>query len=170
MSTPARTADNTPVAAQRAAIQAEALRWLGTPYHHGADVLGAGVDCLMLLVRVYAAVGLIPPHTDPRPYAHQWHLHHSDELYLQGLERFARPLPAGAAPEVGDVALWRFGRAFSHAGLLVRLPGQAELQVLHALKDAREVTVQPLDSAHLAGRACRFFSLFDPESSASHQP
>ena len=39
--------------AQRAAVVAEARSWIGTPYHHAADVKGHGVDCAMLLIRVY---------------------------------------------------------------------------------------------------------------------
>lgn len=33
----------------RAAIVAEARRWLGTPYRHQASVIGAGADCLGLV-------------------------------------------------------------------------------------------------------------------------
>ncbi|MDO6044547.1 hypothetical protein Q4P48_08410 [Neisseria gonorrhoeae] len=44
----------------RARIVEEARSWLGTPYHHHAMVKGAGVDCAMLLVAVYGAVGLLP--------------------------------------------------------------------------------------------------------------
>ena len=44
---------------QRAAVVAAARSWIGTPYHHAADVKGVGVDCAMLLVRVYSDLGLI---------------------------------------------------------------------------------------------------------------
>jgi len=78
---------------QRAAVVAEARRWIGTPYHHQADVLGAGVDCGMLLVRVYVDTGVVPPF-DPRPYSVQWHLHREDERYLGFLlERGTEVLP-----------------------------------------------------------------------------
>ena len=52
----------------RQRIVEEARSWLGTPYHHQAMVKGAGVDCAMILVAVYRAVGLIPAGFDPRPY------------------------------------------------------------------------------------------------------
>lgn len=33
---------------------AEAITWLGTPYHHQGRVKGVGVDCGTLLCEVYA--------------------------------------------------------------------------------------------------------------------
>ena len=140
-------------AEQRAAVVAEAKTWLGTPYHHCADIKGAGVDCLMLLVRVYHAVGLMPA-TDPRPYAPQWHLHRNDELYLAGLEQHGRELALEEEPQAGDIAVWRFGRTFSHAGIVLN-----EREVLHALKDAREVTISDRWSPPLAGRVVRYFTV-----------
>jgi cell wall-associated NlpC family hydrolase len=47
-------------AAQRATVVAEARSWIRTPYHNCADVKGAGVDCGMLLVRVFVDTGLMP--------------------------------------------------------------------------------------------------------------
>jgi cell wall-associated NlpC family hydrolase len=80
----AQTADRRPPTAEgeaRAAVVAEARSWLGTPYHHAADVKSAGVDCAMLLVRVYCDLGLVEPF-DPRPYTRDWFLHRSEERYL----------------------------------------------------------------------------------------
>jgi hypothetical protein len=51
----------------------EARAWVGTPYHPGADLRGVGVDCGMLLVRVFVDAGLGPAF-DPRPYPQDWHL------------------------------------------------------------------------------------------------
>lgn len=101
---------------QRKAVVAEALRWVGTPYVSCADVHGVGVDCAMLLVRVYASVGLIPKEYDPRPYAPQWYLHQNEELYLGGLERFAHRVETA---EPGDVAVYRFGRTAGHGAIVV---------------------------------------------------
>jgi hypothetical protein len=70
----------------REKIVAEARSWIGTPYHNCADIKGVGVDCGMLLVRVYCDLGLVP-RFDPRPYTAQWHLHRDDERYLDGLTR-----------------------------------------------------------------------------------
>ena len=46
---------------------AEAMTWLGTPYHHQGRVKGIGIDCATLLCEVYEVVGLID-HLNPRPY------------------------------------------------------------------------------------------------------
>lgn len=138
----------------RADVVAEALSWLGTPYHHLADVKGAGVDCAMLLVRVYAALGLIPADTDPRPYSEQWHLHHGEEMYLGWLQRHARFTDS---PQPGDVAVWRFGRTYSHGGILVE-----PATVVHALKDSRIVKLHRVDEYPLHGRAVQYYTLFTP--------
>jgi cell wall-associated NlpC family hydrolase len=146
----------------RADLQDEGLRWLRTPYHHQGAVRGpgGGVDCLMLLVQTFKSVGLVPADFDPRPYSNQWHQHRSEELYLQGLERFARALPEGAPLQVGDIVVWQFGRTHSHAGMLVQPQAGGPLEVLHALAMAHEVTVQRLDSAPLQGRPWRAYTVF----------
>ena len=67
---------------ERNRVVAEARKWILTPYHNGADVRGAGVDCGMLIVRVFVDLGLVPPF-DPRPYDPDWMLHRDDEKYLR---------------------------------------------------------------------------------------
>jgi len=142
----------------RALLQEEAQRWISTPYHHQACVHGVGVDCLMLLVAVFKACGALPAAFDPRPYAPQWHLHRSEEVYLAGLDAWLRPMAAGEPLQAGDVLVWRFGRTFSHAGLVVQR-GE-HLEVAHALAQAGEVTQDRLDAAVFAGRDMRAFTLF----------
>ncbi len=68
-------------AEQRAAVVTEARKWILTPYHNCADIRGVGVDCGMLIVRVFVDLGLAPPF-DPRPYAPDWMLHRDEEKYL----------------------------------------------------------------------------------------
>lgn len=137
----------------RAAIVAQAMSWRGTPYHHCAAVRGAGVDCAMLLVRVYQACGLTPLDFDPRPYSTQWHLHRSEELYLQWLA-VANAVPT-TTPQAGDVAIWRFGRTYSHAGILAN-----QIEVIHALRESGQVTLHKLTDTPLAGRDVKFYSVF----------
>lgn len=100
----------------RAAIVAEAMTWVGTPYRWCADIKGVGVDCLMILVRVYQSVGLVPADYDPRPYNPRWHLHRGEELYLEGVARFAHQVERA---QLGDIEFYRFGLAASHAGIVV---------------------------------------------------
>ena len=95
---------------------AEARSWVGTPYHGCADVKGAGVDCGMLLVRVFVDLGLTEPF-DPRPYPSDWHLHRSEERYLGFVFERGREV---AEPQPGDVAVFRYGRCYSHGGIVTR--------------------------------------------------
>lgn len=112
---------------QRQAVVDQALAWLGTPYHHCADIKGVGVDCAMLLVRVFNEAGVIPA-IDPRPYAPHWHLHRSEEKYLAWLDEYADVAADGATPQPGDVLAWRVGRTYSHAGIMV-----SQDEFVHAL-------------------------------------
>ena len=98
----------------RAAIVAAAREWIGTPYHNCADVKGVGVDCGMLLVRVYVDLGLVEPF-DPRPYSPDWHLHRGEERYLGHLLARAHGV---ARPAPGDIVLFRYGRCYSHGGIV----------------------------------------------------
>jgi len=138
----------------RAYVAAEAESWLGTPYHECADVRGVGVDCAMLLVRVYANCGLGDPTFDPRPYPPRFHLHRSEELYEQWLTA------AGARrvddPQMGDIALFRFGRCFSHGAVIVDEQGS----LVHAYIGLG-VTFTRQGEAPLAGREVRYWSMFD---------
>ena len=49
-----------PEAEERAAVVAEAMTWLRTPYHHRGRLKGVGTDCAMILAEVFEKVGLIP--------------------------------------------------------------------------------------------------------------
>lgn len=134
----------------RSQVVAEARRWIGTPYHHHGRVLGVGVDCAQILCAVYEACDLVE-HIDPGNYARDWHLHRSEELYLGWL------IKAGAtevsSPQPGDVAVFRFGRTWSHGGILIE-----DNQVVHAYI-GRGVIVNRLSEEPLQGRQVRFFSL-----------
>jgi NlpC/P60 family putative phage cell wall peptidase len=121
-------------AAARAAVVAEARSWIGTPYHLGADVKGAGVDCAMILVRVFCDLGLVSPF-DPRPYSSDWHLHRSEEVYLRLLLARAREVALGEIGP-GDVVLFRYGRCFSHGGIVTRAE---PFTMVHAFASTRVV-------------------------------
>jgi cell wall-associated NlpC family hydrolase len=182
-------------AAQRAAIVREARSWIGTPYHNCADVKGrnGGVDCGMLLVRVFVDAGLVAPF-DPRPYPPDWHLHRAEEKYLgfvfdrtrevflpspvtgrvgkrseagvgsaSAMEQASHPTPdpspsRGGEIQPGDVAVFRFGRCYSHGGVVTVA---APLTIVHAYAPARCVVEEPIgQNPELADtrRAPRFFS------------
>jgi cell wall-associated NlpC family hydrolase len=119
---------------ERAAVVAEARSWLGTRYHHAADVKGrqGGVDCAMLLVRVYCDLGLVE-RFDPRPYTRDWFLHRNEERYLGFLLARSHEV---REPGLGDIVLFRMGRCFAHAGIVSRTD---PLTIVHAFGPARYV-------------------------------
>jgi cell wall-associated NlpC family hydrolase len=106
-------------AASRAAIVAEALTWVGTPFRNCADVKGrgGGIDCAMLLVRSFVDTGRLQPF-EPRPYPPDWYMHHSEERFLGWIEG---TLGARRVEQykLADVLMWRYGRCFSHGGIVI---------------------------------------------------
>ncbi len=138
-------------AAQRQAVVHEALTWRRTPFHHEAMVKGAGVDCGMLLVAVYRAAGLIPEFTIEH-YAYQWHLHRSQEKYLEYLLKFGREIPEGEQGP-GDVVIWHMGRCFSHAAIITAWP-----LIIHAAVGLGVVTDHAEANLRFQGRERKFFS------------
>ncbi len=150
---------------QRATIVAAARSWIGTPYHTCADIKGVGVDCGMLLVRVFVDAGLCPPF-DPRPYPIDWHLHRGDERYLGFV--FDRGSEV-AEPQPGDVMVLRYGRSYSHGGIVTTAWPVA---IVHAFHPARMVLEEEIGRNTVlshATRAPRFFSYWaksDPPQSA----
>jgi len=141
---------------QRAAVVAEALTWLNTPYHHHARVKGVGVDCAQLLCAVYEACGVVP-HIDPGNYAHDWHLHRGEEVFIGWLEKVgAREVLTPERPAPGDVVLFKYGRAYSHGAVLAGTFGA--VSVVHAYLGSGVIRSR-LDEEPLNGRAVRFWSL-----------
>ena len=121
----------------RARVVAAAREWIGTPYHHMADIKQVGCDCAMLLVRVYCDLGLVAPF-DPRPYTRDWHLHRGEERYLGLLLARAHVI---AAPQAGDAILFRYGRCYSHGGVVTKAE---PLTILHAFAPAGRVIEEEL--------------------------
>jgi cell wall-associated NlpC family hydrolase len=145
-------------AEQRAAFVAEARTWLGTPFRDQGDIKGksGAVDCAMLLVRCAVDTGIVAP-LDPRPYPPQWHLHRTDERFLEIVRRFAREVER--APKPGDVIVYQVARCFAHGGIVIE-----NNHVLHAYYKTRQVIISPLNEVELAflpdGRP-RPYRLFD---------
>jgi cell wall-associated NlpC family hydrolase len=142
--------------AGRAAVVAEARSWLGTRYHHAADVKGrqGGVDCAMLLVRVYCDLGLVEQF-DPRPYTRDWFLHRDEERYLGFLLARSHEV---REPGLGDIVLFRMGRCFAHAGIVSRAE---PLTIIHAFSGARcvvEDTISHLPELSARLKTAKFAS------------
>lgn len=133
-------------------VVSEAITWLNTPYHHQAALKGVGVDCVMLMIEVYRKCGLVSVDVDPRPYAHDWHMHRSEEVYLGGVELLAAPVDV---PQPGDIALFQFGRCVSHGAIVTQWP-----MVIHAYIEHGAVVLTDISkSAALTSRLRGFFSL-----------
>jgi NlpC/P60 family putative phage cell wall peptidase len=115
----------------RAAVIAEALSWLGTPFHDCASVKGAGVDCLNLIKAVYVNCGLIEDFVLP-PYKPQYGYHRSDPLFLKALEQYAHRVER---PEPGDVAMFWYGRQAAHSGIVIDAQ-----TIVHAFSPVGRVT------------------------------
>jgi NlpC/P60 family putative phage cell wall peptidase len=137
----------------REAVVAEALTWLGTPYHHHARIKGAGVDCAQILCAVFEAAGMVTP-VDTGFYPTDWHLHNSEERYMGWLDRYARRLALDEEARPGDVALFKFGRCYSHGGILIE-PGM----LAHAYIGMGVIRSR-FTEAPLAGRPVKYWSLF----------
>jgi len=120
--------------ATREDVVREALTWIGTPFHDRAWVKGAGVDCLNLIIKVYAAVGLIEDF-EPPAYSAQWFQHRDEPLFLSGLEKYAHRVEMA---EPGDIAMFNFGRHAAHAAIILD-----HYTLLHAYKPAGEVLREP---------------------------
>lgn len=130
-------------------VVAEAITWIGTPYHPQARVKGAGVDCGMLLIEVFRRCGLIK-NIDPGNYAREWHLHRGEELYLGWVAEHCAEV---SAPLPGDVAVFKFGRCYAHGTIVVAWP-----LLIHAhLPDGQVAYGDGLQNP-LVGRDVKFFS------------
>lgn len=109
---------------QRQRVIAAARSWLGTPYHTEGRVKGVGVDCATLLAEVAEGAGLTT-RVHLEHYPHDWHLHRDDERYLGIVLQFCREIKG--PPQPGDIALWKFGRSFSHGAIVIEWP-----RIIHA--------------------------------------
>jgi cell wall-associated NlpC family hydrolase len=137
---------------QRAAVVAEAMTWLGTPWRHRGRVKGAGVDCAQFVIKAYAGAGLIDDF-DTGEYPRDWHIHKDEERFLTFVPSFAREI---AESEVGpgDLVLFRIGRVYSHGAIVIAWP-----QGIHAWIKADSVALCDLDrDAQLISCDRKFFT------------
>src|SRR5919108_693368 len=69
---------------EREAVVREALTWIDTPFHHRAQVKGAGVDCIHFLYAPFRALKLIPEILVPE-YPMQWYVHRDNEMLIEAI-------------------------------------------------------------------------------------
>lgn len=148
---------------ERAALVAETRRWLATPYHHHAHVLGAGVDCAYLLVEAHVGAGLAD-RFEVEEYTHDWHLHRNEERYLSKVEAYLKrvddcELPLEKRPALqclpGDVLVWRHGRTYSHGAIVSEWP-----KVIHASHPDGAVVEVDIRGTIMAEKPMRVYSFW----------
>lgn len=138
---------------ERQSVIDEAKTWLKTPFHDHARVKGVGTDCLCYVLEVFERVHLAP-HIDPGYYSPQWHLHRSEELYLNGILKYAKEIEF--PPKKGDVVLMKFARTFSHGAIVISWP-----IVIHSwFNGGVQITDLSIDAAFI-GKKMRFFSVWE---------
>lgn len=136
----------------REAVIKEALSWMNPPtkYHHMGRVKGAGVDCGMFLAEVYERAGVIS-HIEPAPYPHDWHLHRSEERYLNIVEQYAHKIET--EPQPGDIVLFKFGRCISHGGIIIQWP-----EIIHSYLRVGVTCDNSINNSTLRERIAGFWS------------
>lgn len=115
---------------ERMAVLSETLSWLGasgTPYHHGAQIKGVGVDCAHLLAAVYGGLRLVDVGDIPQ-YSPDWFLHGKTDMLREFIARYCVMVES---PQIGDIALYRYGRFASHAGIIIATD---PLDIVHAFR------------------------------------
>lgn len=121
---------------ERWTVTALATRWLGTPWHHGAAVRGSGVDCAHLAAAVYEEAGILDT-MKIGYYAPEWFLHEDAERLLDRVREFCVEVET---PGAGDLALFAFGRASAHVGIVLRWPS-----MIHADRPRGVVTRETVE-------------------------
>lgn len=124
----------------RAEVILAAEKWIDTPYHHHARVMGAGVDCAQLLVAVALDVGMLDARRAQLVpnYPPEWHLHNREEHLLEYMELMG--CVETSTPMAGDIMCFKFGRTCSHVGILV-----SPTQFIHACLRSGKVVVNSLN-------------------------
>lgn len=126
----------------RGAIVREARRWLGTPFLHGQSCLGAGCDCIGLVVGVAAAFDL--------PEAFRWQrdtrfrgygrLPQPEKLLAACAEYLDAIVPSDA--RIGDILLMTFFKEPMHFGFI---SSEAPRYLLHGYEPAGKVVENIVD-------------------------
>ena len=102
-----------------AAMLAEALDWVGTPYRHQGSTKGVGCDCLGLIRGAWQAVYGVEPEA-AGPYTQDWAEAGGEDLFLAAARRHCFERQSTDA-QPGDLLLfrWRPHLPAKHAGILV---------------------------------------------------
>ena len=152
--------DDEPTLSPRAAILAAGRSWAGTPFHDGARLKGVGVDCAQFIAAIFVESGVLGPFEVP-VYSPQWFMHRDEERLVDFVLRHGHEIEEASARE-GDLVLYKLGRAFAHAALIVswRKGAPQDCRILHAHKLSGTVLEMRAFDCDLKGHPTRFFSLW----------
>jgi len=144
-------------AAERARVVAIALEWDGTPYRPDVRIKNVAGDCTFV-AKVYEEAGVIAPVHIP-PYSPSSHLNRASQLYLTKVMEQPRVREIDEVALLpGDLVLYHFGLAFSHAGIVLP-PGWPE--IIHGDLNAKHIIRAQGNQGNLAAaKAMRFFTLW----------
>lgn len=139
--------------AQRSRILDVAASWERTPFHDDARLKGVGVDCAQFVAAVYLEAEIVPTFDVPR-YQAQWFLHRTDERLMDFVLQYSREIDESDVLP-GDLVLYRLGRAYAHAAIIVDWPNE----IIHAHKlSGMVIRARPFDS-DLVRCPVKFFTL-----------
>ena len=128
----------------RAAVVAEARRWIGTPYQHQGRMHGVGVDCLGMLICVARELGVVATDFDINGYPRQ----PDGQTFQAGCAQYMLAIEAADALP-GDVVSIAFNGHPMHAAILGDY-AHGGLSMIHALFRARKVAEHRLDDLWLS--------------------
>ncbi len=124
----------------RPRILSESRRWIGTPYHHQASLVGVGCDCIGLIRGIYRALYGREPEAPPG-YSRDWAEASGTESLLEAATRHLSPIDSNTAT-TGDILIfrWRAHTVAKHAAILA-----SPNTMIHAIEGApvTEVALSP---------------------------
>ena len=93
--------------------------WIGTPFRHHCGVKHLGCDCIHFVARVFEEIGFLTWHKDMIPdYPKDWHIHNTRELLNENILKndHIKKIKLSELKN-GDIILFHYGKAASHAGI-----------------------------------------------------
>jgi hypothetical protein len=147
---------------ERQEVIREALTWMGTPFMHEARVKGVGCDCGRFLIAIYSSLGHMENY-EPYRVPVAWHLHSEapgfdPEMYIRQIKRFAREIEGPPAP--GDIAMFWWGKAYSHSGIVIEWPNKMIHCFFIAGVQLVDAQIDPYLKRFLSNHPPRFFTVW----------
>lgn len=118
-------------------IVAEARRWLDTPYHHQASLIGVGCDCVGLIRGVGFACEVLPPREAEWKLFNAYGRLPSPRRMADGMRTFLVPIETGQQ-QPGDIA-WLAWRTDLPMHLAILASNQRGLTIIHSYSDVGRV-------------------------------